>query len=461
MTEKISIVTISYNSEKTIEKTLQSVLSQSYRPLEYVLVDGSSTDGTVDLIRSYIPRFEAVGIETSFKSEPDTGISDAFNKGIKRASGDIIGITNADDAILPDMLAYVAENFPQNVDVFYGNILWEDADKGISYVRKSSANLCDLKFQLKALHPAVYIRKTTYKKYGYYDTNFRYCMDKELLARIQRMGGTFQYADITLVSVAAGGVSDNNVGGVAEEGEKIAIANGVSPIEARRYFKKKIIKVRILGIIKKIPGFMLLLTRIKGMNDKKILIEKCKRKPYLYDLYRWTGKVDIKSWLHWMFISKYRTTYFFRKCEQHKGKHRIRFCFYRLVYGHYAIKYGVDLGTSTKIGPGFIIRHTGGIAINGGAVIGKDVEILQGVTIGYARRGKRQGNPIIGDRVWIGSHATIVGNITVGNDVLIAPGAFVNFDVPDNSIVIGNPGRIVKKDNAVEGYVVNILDEVQ
>lgn len=458
MAEKISVVTISYNSEKTIEKTLRSVLVQSYRPLEYILVDGNSTDGTIDLIHSYIPRFEAADIEVNFKSEPDSGISDAFNKGVMNATGDIIGITNTDDAILPDMLAYVANNFPKNVDVFYGNILWEDDEKGISYVRKSSADLSDLKFRLKAFHPAVYIRKSAYKKYGVYDSSLRYCMDKELLARIQRMGGSFCYADVTLVSVAAGGVSDNNVKGVAEEGERIAIANGVSPKEAKRYFRRGIVKVEFLSLIKKIPGVMYILTHVKGTADKKDILEKCRKKPYLYDLYRWTGKIDLKTWLHWMFISKYRTVYFFRKCEQHKGKHQIRFFIFRLIYGHYAIKYGVDLGTSTYVGTGFIIRHTGGIAINGGVTIGKDVEILQGVTIGYERRGKRQGNPIIGDRVWIGSHATVVGKVKVGNDVLIAPGALVNFDVPNNSIVIGNPGRIVQKDNAVEEYVINTLN---
>ena len=80
------------------------------------------------------------------------------------------------------------------------------------------------------------------------------------------------------------------------------------------------------------------------------------------------------------------------------------------------------------------------------------------MTIGFERRGKRMGNPTIGDRVWIGSHAAIVGNVKIGNDVLIAPGAYVNFDVPDNSIVLGNPGKIIKKDNAVEEYVINILD---
>ena len=94
MAEKISIITISYNSKNTIEKTILSILGQSYRPLEYVFVDGGSKDGTINLIKKYIPELEKAGIEVNYKSEPDKGISDAFNKGIQRSSGDIIGIIN-------------------------------------------------------------------------------------------------------------------------------------------------------------------------------------------------------------------------------------------------------------------------------------------------------------------------------------------------------------------------------
>lgn len=189
--------------------------------------------------------------------------------------------------------------------------------------------------------------------------------------------------------------------------------------------------------------------------EKKELFRK---KPYLYDLYRWTGKYDWKTFVKWIFVSKYRIVFLFRKCQMHRNIHKVRFLLWRIVYEHYMTKYGVDIGTRAQIGVGFIIRHVGGIAINSGVTIGKNVEILQGVTIGYERRGIRQGNPQIGDDVWIGSNATVVGNVSVGNNVLIAPGAFVNFSVPDNSIVIGNPGKIISKRNATEGYVINTLD---
>ena len=91
--------------------------------------------------------------------------------------------------------------------------------------------------------------------------------------------------------------------------------------------------------------------------------------------------------------------------------------------------------------------------INPKAVLGKNINIATGVTIGQENRGKRAVAPTIGDNVWIGTNAVIVGKITIGCDVLIAPNSYVNFDVPDHSIVIGNPARIITRENATEGYI--------
>lgn len=97
--------------------------------------------------------------------------------------------------------------------------------------------------------------------------------------------------------------------------------------------------------------------------------------------------------------------------------------------------------------------HEGTIIINRNAVIGEYSTISVGVVIGKEFRGAREGAPTIGDYVWIGANAVIVGNIKVGSDVLIAPNSYVNFDVSDHSIVIGNPGRIIRKENATQGYI--------
>ena len=104
-------------------------------------------------------------------------------------------------------------------------------------------------------------------------------------------------------------------------------------------------------------------------------------------------------------------------------------------------------------GPGLYIGHLGRIIIHPDAVLGCNVNLSTGITIGQANRGKKKGTPVIGDDVWIGTNAVIVGNIRIGNDVMIAPGAYVNFDVPDHSVVMGNPGVIHEKENATEGYI--------
>lgn len=126
---------------------------------------------------------------------------------------------------------------------------------------------------------------------------------------------------------------------------------------------------------------------------------------------------------------------------------------WRLILRHYQIKYGFQIYPETQIGPGFYLGHWGSLVINPKAKIGKNCNIAQGVTVAQANRGRNEGVPEIGNEVWIGSNAVLVGNIKIGNNVLIAPNAYVNFDVPENSVVIGNPGIITANENATKGYI--------
>ncbi|QXE19772.1 glycosyltransferase family 2 protein [Clostridium sp. 001] len=261
---KISIITITYNSEKSIEKTIKSILKQKYRPLEYVFIDGCSKDQTVSIIKTYIPQLESEGIEVKFISEPDNGISDAFNKGISLSTGVIIGITNSDDTIEEGALVYIAEKFPEDVDVLYGNCRWEDKEKNVTYIRKSTVDLRDLNICMKILHPAAYVKKSAYEKYGGFRTEFRYCMDKELLARMQKMGAKFLYVDKILASVSAGGVSDKNLKGVIYEGKQIAIENGVPCLKVMFIFGRSYIMVKIKNTIKKVPAFYKIIQNVKS-----------------------------------------------------------------------------------------------------------------------------------------------------------------------------------------------------
>lgn len=115
--------------------------------------------------------------------------------------------------------------------------------------------------------------------------------------------------------------------------------------------------------------------------------------------------------------------------------------------------YGLEIPGKATIGEGFYIGHAYGITVNPDAVIGRNCNIHKGVTIGQENRGKRKGAPVLGDCVWLGVNSTVVGAVTIGDNVLIAPNSYVNCDVPSHSIVIGNPCRIIPRDNATEGYV--------
>lgn len=118
-------------------------------------------------------------------------------------------------------------------------------------------------------------------------------------------------------------------------------------------------------------------------------------------------------------------------------------------------KYRFQIQHQVVIKEGFYIGHFGRIIVNHRVVIGKKVNISTEVTIGQSNRGKKEGIPIIGNEVWIGTNAVIVGKIKIRNNVLIAPNSYVNFDVPDNSVVIGNPGKIIFNEEATQGYINN------
>ncbi|KFF75059.1 transferase [Chryseobacterium sp. P1-3] len=146
--------------------------------------------------------------------------------------------------------------------------------------------------------------------------------------------------------------------------------------------------------------------------------------------------------------------YILRKAQKYRKK-SIAGLFWRLLLRHYQIKYGFQIYPETEIGEGFYLGHWGALVINPKTRIGKNCNIAQGVTIGQQNRGKNEGFPVIGDEVWIGPNAVIVGSIHIGNNVLIAPNAFVNFDVPSDSMVMGNPGKIYSSSDATKGYINN------
>ncbi|OQB57494.1 MAG: Serine acetyltransferase [Bacteroidetes bacterium ADurb.Bin145] len=170
------------------------------------------------------------------------------------------------------------------------------------------------------------------------------------------------------------------------------------------------------------------------------------------DLFRHFGLKGTKGLIKGLKYPGFRYTYFFRKVSEHPG---LSFCslFYRMFLRRYRFKYGFEINPDAKIGKGFYLTSHCSPVIIGPIKMGSNCNVSHCVTIGRGIAGERKGRPIIGDNVWIGAGSIIVRKIIIGNDVLIAPNTFVNFDVPDHSIVIGSPGKIIAKENPTKDYI--------
>ena len=204
---KISIITVCFNSSKTIERTFISVKNQTYKNIEYIVVDGNSSDNTVQIIKNYKK------VISKSISENDKGLYDAMNKGIKMASGDIIGILNSDDVFTDN---YVLENIgnfhkKNKIDASIGNITQFNGKGKI--VRKYSSKSWHphkLKIGFMPPHPSVFFKKDLFKKYGNYRLDFISCADYELIIRFFLKNNiTWKYSGITTTSMLTGGISSS------------------------------------------------------------------------------------------------------------------------------------------------------------------------------------------------------------------------------------------------------------
>jgi serine O-acetyltransferase len=173
------------------------------------------------------------------------------------------------------------------------------------------------------------------------------------------------------------------------------------------------------------------------------------------DLFRYGGLTGIKGFFKGWFFSGFRYTFLLRKTIQHKVYSPIGL-YYRILKRLFAYK-EYQISKDAQIGEGLYLYHRGTVII-GPVMIGKNCTVGHSVTIGRSYKGGKIGRPTLEDNVWIGSGAVIVGKVNIGNDVLIAPNSFVNFDVPDDSLVIGNPGKIIKKENPTKYYIDYKLD---
>lgn len=204
---KVSIITVVWNGEKTIKDTIESVLSQTYSDIEYILIDGCSTDKTVEIINDYEQKI------SKFISEPDNGIYDAMNKGIDMATGDIVGILNSDDFYIDELtIGKVVKEFEEKlVDSVYADLVYikpENLNKTVRYYDSSIFNPSKFAYGLMPAHPTFFVKREIYKKYGMFRTDLKVAADFDILARFLYIHKiSYSYINEVLVKMRTGGVS--------------------------------------------------------------------------------------------------------------------------------------------------------------------------------------------------------------------------------------------------------------
>lgn len=211
---KISVVTVTYNSARTLADTMESVLAQTHQDIEHIVVDGASCDGTVDIIRQYEPRY---GGRLKWISERDSGLYDAMNKGIEMATGDIVGILNSDDYYTSNnIVEKVAEAFSDSsTDAVYGDIHFVhdgEPDKCVRYYSSRHFHPRWLRFGFMPAHPSFYCRKEVFDKAGLYKTDYKIGSDYEMMVRLFLVHHIkARYLPIDFVTMRTGGMSTRNL----------------------------------------------------------------------------------------------------------------------------------------------------------------------------------------------------------------------------------------------------------
>lgn len=270
---KVSIITVVRNNQATIAHAINSVLNQDYYSIEYIVVDGSSTDATAEIIKSYGNRI------SRFISEPDQGIYDAMNKGLKVATGDIIGLLNSDDFYEnTNVISRIVQEFNFNkVDLVFGDIVFVNPQNVQQIIRYySSANFHPEQFSWGWMpaHPSCFLKRKVYEKYGYFRTDYQLASDYELLLRFMKIHQiSYSYLPNILVRMRPGGASNKNFS-----------CRWISNREILKACTEHGIHTNILKLFVRYPAKILEKILISRKLQSSQLINSSKYKPYIYPL---------------------------------------------------------------------------------------------------------------------------------------------------------------------------------
>lgn len=234
---KISIITVCFNSERTINETIKSVLNQTYDNIEYIIVDGGSKDKTLEIIKENEDKFNGKLI---WKSEKDKGLYDAMNKGIKMSTGDVIGFINSDDLFCDnEALEKIMDIFNQNkkLDSVYADLYYVDQKNTDKIIRKwVTGKQKKFKFGWHPGHPTLYLKKEVYNKFGLFNIEYRLAADFEIMLRfLERFKITTHYLQEYLVKMRIGGETNKSIKNMIKQN-----------IECIKAFSENEIKVNIL-----------------------------------------------------------------------------------------------------------------------------------------------------------------------------------------------------------------------
>lgn len=249
---QLSLVTVTYNSARTLLDTLASVRAQHYPNLQYIVIDGGSTDGTLDIVR------QNQDIITEWVSEADRGVYDAMNKGIAMASGEVIGLVNSDDFLEPGALQAVADAYRQvpTADVFYGNVRNIHERQGHRYeFRPSNALRRAAVKGMPVAHPATFVTKRAYDELGAFDLRYRIAADYDLILRYLEAGREFIHIDSVLSNMRQGGLSGQQHWCTNREVYRIKRAHGFNGAIALWHLVELSAKGCFVHSLGKIPFF--------------------------------------------------------------------------------------------------------------------------------------------------------------------------------------------------------------
>jgi glycosyltransferase involved in cell wall biosynthesis len=236
---KFSIITVVYNGEKTISETIESVCNQTFQPFEYIIIDGNSSDSTVEIIQSFAIKYPFIKLV----SEKDDGIYDAMNKGINLSSGNVIGILNSDDFFEIDCLEKVNSSFLKNgLGVHYGILRYLKNNDEIFVCRYSHNHL-----EKKMIpHPATFVPKSYYDIYGTFNSNYKYSADLDLIIRLKNAPVPYFPINNILANFRTDGVSNKVAAGI----ETLKIKRHYNLVNAQTYYIgrfKKFVRI-VFGI---------------------------------------------------------------------------------------------------------------------------------------------------------------------------------------------------------------------